>query len=81
MLILKLTLTVQRAQLKDFQTRSPFYMAGITASHLRHLLTVKFKDFRHRLVSSGIAHAMTRNQLWEDMMHEIGVNLRSSGRL
>ena len=44
-------------------------------AQLRQLLTVKFKDFWHRLISSGVAHAMTRNLLWEAMMYEIGMNL------
>ena len=70
---------VERVQWKDFQLRSPICKAGIIPAHLRHLLTVKFKDFMHSLVSSGVAHAMARNLLWEAMMHEIGVNLRSIG--
>ena len=78
-LILVLTLTFERVQLKHIQLRSPFCKADITASHLRHPLTMKLKDFRHRLVSGGVAHPMARILLWKAMMHKIGVNLRSIG--
>ena len=45
------------------------------ASTTQATVNSKIQRFLARLISSGVAHAMTRNLLWEAMMYEIGMNL------